>query len=96
MSTVGKDLWFQLLRDDGRYSDDPIPLSLWTYIHQGDKLAYKVCYNDAAEVSFLDSSYVRNPELAWDDGEVTPYGMDLREIEKRDEEARRTEEDAQP
>jgi len=78
MSTLGRDLWFQILRDDGRYKDDPIPLSMWTYMSRmSNQLSYKVCEDVGAEERFLDSPGVRGPILVWSDGELTGYGKQL-------------------
>lgn len=88
MSTVSGKIWLRLLRDNGRYEDDPPPLSLYTYTDQGGKTAHKICYDFGAVTSFLDSPFVESPRLAWSLGAITNYGKDLlKAMEGRDADA---------
>ncbi len=79
MSTVSRNIFMDILRNNGRYFDDPIPLSLWTYknIFNG-KLSFKVCYDRRAEESLFDSDAATNsPRLVWTKDGITPYGETL-------------------
>lgn len=79
MSTVGRDLWMELLENDGRYSDDPLPESLWTYVRAGPKrTCFKICYTAAAEARLMRSQFIRSPRMAWSkESGINDYGKQL-------------------
>lgn len=79
MSTVGRAIWMELLEADGRYLDDPLPESLWTYVRARPKrTCFKICYNADAESSLMRSQFILSPRLAWSkESEISDYGRTL-------------------
>lgn len=65
MSTVGRMIFRTILLNNGRYSDDPIPVSLWTYRNRAGVLAYKICWHEGTVFGFHRSENCSHRVLMW-------------------------------
>ena len=57
----------ELLINDGIYSNDPIPHSIWSYDNDFGGKTYSVCYKMEAMFNLMDSPYCHCPVLLWQD-----------------------------
>ena len=55
----------EMLDNDGRYEDDPIPLAIYEYLGMGGEICWSVIYQPTDLHSLLTSPYVRDPQEIW-------------------------------
>ena len=65
MATINLEITLELLKNDGRYGDDPIPEAIYAYTNNWEQEAYSICYNVSAVESLQTSPHVFNPFILW-------------------------------
>ena len=85
---MNRRIWTQILRNHGRYEDDPQVLALYTYANMfNGGLSFKVIYDQRGLQSFMESDCVTGHRLAWHrNAGITPYGKSFLEERGNDSE----------
>lgn len=79
MSTIdSKEIIVKMLKNDGTYPGDPQMFSIWQYKNQWDNITFSICQHERAEMSLLQSEFVREAKLLWAQNQgLTELGKEL-------------------
>lgn len=76
MATVDRNIALELLRNEGRYHDDPLPFAIYRY---GNRMYggvdYSICYTVGDAFRLVESPAVSTAVILWTkEGGLTPAG----------------------